>query len=233
MAEAARIALVPFDPPNEAPDDVWDGLVGIAPLNVPQLVYAYGQGAFPWFWYAGEERGPGAAYFIPPKRGVLFLDRVHVQRSLARFERTSGYTVTFDNASDHVVFACASAPRVNKKGVDEGTWISPQFVAAWRELFRAGVAHSVEVWDENYELVGGLYGTFVKGVFAGDSAFSTKDNASKLALLHLVRRLQANGHRWMDVQTVTELTGGFGAVEIEREEHQRLLAEAQKENRPF
>ncbi len=188
------------------------GLVAVGgDLSVPRLLLAYRSGLFPW-------TADPVTWWSPEPRGIIDMDRFRVSRSLARTLRKCGWEITFDQAFREVVLACATAPR-------PGGWISPEFVAAYTELHRAGHAHSVECWRSG-ELVGGVYGVAVGGLFAGESMFRRATDASKVALFHLVERLRAGGFTLFDTQMVTPATAQIGAVEIPRTEYLRRLADA-------
>jgi leucyl/phenylalanyl-tRNA---protein transferase len=181
-------------------------------LSPAYLREAYRLGMFPWT----EEP---VTWWSPDPRGLLELDRLHVSRSLARTLRRNPFKVTVDAAFSEVVAACAVEHR---KG---GDWITAGFQAAYSELHRLGHAHSVECWQEG-RLVGGIYGVHVGGVFCGESMFHRVDDASKTALVHLVRLLQQGGFAFLDVQMVTEATRRLGAAEVPRSEFLRRLHEA-------
>jgi len=188
------------------------GLVAVGgDLSVPRLLLAYRSGLFPW-------TADPVTWWSPAPRGIIELDRFHVSRSLARTLRKCGWEITFDRAFREVVLACATVPR-------PGGWIGPEFVAAYTELHRAGHAHSVECWQAG-QLVGGVYGVVVGGLFAGESMFHRASDASKVALFHLVQRLRQGGFSLFDTQMVTPATQAVGAVEISREEYLRRLGEA-------
>ncbi len=203
-----------FPPPTAARDDL-DGLLllGGQP-TVENLVAAYSQGIFPW-----PVPGWPLAWFCPPRRGILRLDRLHVGRSLARAQRQAPWRLSFDEAFEQVMRACQTQPRPGQ----DGTWITPQLVRGYTALHAAGYAHSVEVWEGN-ELVGGLYGVAVQGVFAGESMFHHRPNASKVAVLALAGHLQARGANWFDIQQLTPHMAALGAEEVSREEFLALLA---------
>lgn len=210
-----------FPPPTAARDDL-DGLLllGGQP-TVENLLAAYAQGIFPW-----PVPGWPLAWFCPPRRGILRLSKLHVGRSLARAWRQSPYRLSFDTAFGQVMRACQAQPRPGQ----DGTWITPQLVRGYEALHAAGHAHSVEVWD-GPELVGGLYGVAVRGVFAGESMFHLRPNASKLAVLALAERLQARGSAWFDIQQLTPHMAVLGAEEVLREEFLALLAAEQRADR--
>ena len=177
-----------------------------ADLAPETLVHAYRSGIFPW-----PHPGAPLPWFSPDPRGVLFLDRVRVTRSLRQRLRGCGWATTVDRQFDAVVAACAERP-------DEGTWIDGSMRRAYRRLHELGWAHSVEVWDGD-ELVGGLYGVAVGGCFTGESMFHRVPDASKGALVDLVDRWREAGGTLVDVQLPTEHLASLGAVEVPRGEY--------------
>ncbi len=208
----------PLQPRFPDPRDLPPGQRAASPvaaggdLSPACLREAYRLGMFPW------TEDP-VTWWSPDPRGLLELDRLHVSRSLARTLRRDPFKVTVDGAFPEVVAACAVEHR---KG---GDWITAGFQAAYSELHRLGHAHSVECWQEG-RLVGGIYGVHVGGVFCGESMFHRVDDASKTALVHLVRLLQQGGFAFLDVQMVTEATRRLGAAEVPRSEFLRRLHEA-------
>lgn len=189
-------------------------------LQPRPLLSAYTQGLFPM---AHED---GTIYWYDPDpRAILPLDRFHVPSRLARTVHQEPFEIRWDSAFREVMEACA-APESGRKE----TWISPELIEAYTALHRLGYAHSVESWQDG-ELVGGLYGVAINSFFAGESMFSRERDASKVALVHLVRRLQARGFLLLDVQFMTEHLRQFGAKEIARSKYQRQLRAAlMKEN---
>ena len=180
-------------------------------LTPELLLYAYSHGLFPM----GDEDGE-IYWYDPDPRAIMPLDSIHVPRSLARRIRKGGFEVRVDTVFRRVIAACAE-PRP-----DQGTWITPPIIDIYCELHRLGYAHSVETWIDD-ELVGGLYGVTVGGLFAGESMFSRATDSSKIALVHLVERLVRGGFVLLDTQFMTEHLRRFGTVEIAREEYQRRL----------
>ena len=188
-------------------------------LTPDLLLAAYQSGVFPM----ADERDD-VAWYAPDPRGVLPLDGFHVPKSLARVVRQGRFDVRTDTAFEAVMRACA-APTAGR----EDTWISRDIVRGYTDLHRLGFAHSVECWqdgDAGPELVGGLYGVALGGAFFGESMFHTVRDASKVALVHLVRRLRAGGFVLLDTQMTTPHLERFGAVEIPRAEYERRLASA-------
>lgn len=194
--------LAPGDAPLAIGDD----------LSPATLLEAYEQGIFPW------PDGFGAVFWwSPDPRTVFRVGTVHRSRSLRRRMRTGGFTTTIDTAFDAVMAACAVRPR-------EGTWITPAMRDAYGRLHRMGRAHSVEVWRDG-DLVGGLYGISVGGVFTGESMFHTATDASKVALVALDEHLSARGFALIDAQLQTDHLTSMGAVEIPRAVFLDVLAE--------
>ena len=191
-----------------------DGLVAIGgDLSVDRLVRAYGSGIFPW------TVNP-ITWWSPDPRGVFELENFHVSRSLQYELKRGRMEVTFDQAFEAVIRGCAEAPRDS-----DSTWITEEFIRAYIRLHHAGHAHSVEAWM-NGELVGGLYGVAVGGLFAGESMFHRASNASKVCVARLVERLKERGFVLFDTQMVTSATVQLGAVEVRRSEYLKRLKAA-------
>ena len=186
-------------------------------LTVPTLLEAYSSGIFPWF----SEAEP-ILWWSPDPRMVLFPEELHVSRSLARRMNRRDYDVTLDTAFGAVVRGCAG-PRRDQ----DGTWITPRMVAAYERLHEAGFAHSVETWMAG-ELAGGLYGVAIGRVFFGESMFTRRTDASKIALVRLVRQLAAWGVGVVDCQMKTPHLSAFGAREIPRREFAELVRDLVK-----
>lgn len=186
-----------------------DGIVAIGgDLHPQSLLLAYRQGIFPW-----PVEGLPLLWFCPAQRAILGFAALHVPRSLARARRRSTLRFTIDAAFPAVIRACASTPRPRQ----DGTWITPQILAAYTRLHRLSIAHSVEAWRRD-GLVGGVYGVDVDGAFAAESMFYEEPDASKLALLHLVEHLRSRGLDWLDVQVLTPHLARLGATAIRRDE---------------
>jgi len=167
------------------------------------LLSAYSQG---WFPMAHED---GELYWHDPDpRTILPLHDFHVPRSLKRALKKNRFVVRTNTAFAAVLAGCA-APTPDR----EGTWINEDIVAAYTRLYQLGYAHSVETWRDG-NLVGGLYGVALGGLFAGESMFSRETDASKVALVYLVEHLKSRGFLLLDVQYMTEHLRRFGAVEI-------------------
>lgn len=189
-----------------------EGLVAVGgELSVPRLLAAYRRGIFPW-------TANPTTWWSPDPRGIIELEQFHVSESLARVIRRKTFAVTRNLAFSDVMRACAvPAPR------RPGSWITEEFIAAYTRLHQGGHAHSVECWL-NGELAGGVYGVAVGGLFAGESMFHRADNASKVALHHLVEHLRAQNFLLFDIQMVTAATRPLGAKPIARSDYLRRLA---------
>ena len=181
------------------------------------LLKAYACGIFPM----AESAEDNALYWIEPeRRGILPLDEVHIPKSLARTIRRGGFEVKVDNDFEAVIEGCA-APRAGRRS----TWINDRIRGLYRELFTLGHCHTVEIWQYG-ELMGGLYGVHLGRAFFGESMFSKARDASKIALVYLIARLKYGGFTLLDTQFVTGHLARFGAVEVSRQEFQRLLEES-------
>ncbi len=195
--------------PHEADED---GVVGVgADLAPPTLVDAYRRGIFPW-----PHPGVPMPWFSPDPRGVIQPGCFHVSRSMRRSLRRCGFTTTVDRAFSEVVRGCAD------RREEGGTWITTAMFRAYRRLHELGWAHSIEVWDGE-ELVGGLYGVQIGGVFTGESMFHRRNDASKIALLDLTRRFDDVGGRLVDVQLTTDHLRSLGAVDMPRSRFLEIL----------
>lgn len=191
-----------------------EGLVALGGDFSPErLLLAYRSGIFPW-------TDNPISWWSPDPRGIFELEQFHVPRSLEKFLRKNPYTVTVDRAFRAVMEGCAVPDKRRGK-----SWITPQFIAAYTLLHQQGHAHSVECW-RGEELVGGIYGVAVGGLFAGESMFHRADNASKVALHHLVTHLRAKGFGLFDIQMVTDTTRQLGAMEIPRADYLERLSQA-------
>lgn len=180
------------------------------PLTPELLLRAYASGIFPM----AERRDDPAVHWVDPKRrGVFPLQEFHISRSLAKRIRLQNYTIRTNAAFGQVVTACA--------GRDE-TWINATILDLYLGLHRAGHAHSLEVWEEG-GLIGGVYGVTLGAAFFGESMFSRRTDASKVALAWLVHRLQAGGFVLFDTQFLTPHLASLGAVEISRADYHRRL----------
>ncbi|HEX4609451.1 MAG TPA: leucyl/phenylalanyl-tRNA--protein transferase [Urbifossiella sp.] len=219
--QRGRDGQVPWDDPADGPPDLPLGYGGA--LTPELLLKAYRAGVFPWY----NEDDPVVLWWSPDPRAVIELDGLHVSRRLARTIRSGKFRVTVDQAFDMVMRGCG-------ENRPEGTWVTEEMIRGYTTLHNAGHAHSLEVWSpgeavqgdppfNGWELAGGIYGVAVGGMFAGESMFHRKADASKVALVMLVERLRERGFVLFDVQMTTEHTSRLGAVNIPRAEYLRRL----------
>ena len=202
-----------------------DGVVCVSEtdfLNPANLLHAYKQGIFPWM-IGGYDLVP---WFCPPNRAIIDFSELHLPKSLRKTQKQANFTFTIDKAFEEVVYACAKIKRSGQRG----TWITEDIYESYNELYRLGNAHSVEVWDEFGDLVGGLYGVDAGGVFCGESMFHLRSDASKLAFLYLVEHLQTGGATWLDIQVMTPHFKLLGAKEIPRNDFLLKLEDTLAQN---
>ena len=174
--------------------------IGSSTLLPDVLLVAYRNGFFPM----ADPDTHQIMWHRPDPRAVIPLDSIRVPRSLKQVIRKGTFNVTTDAAFTLVIKQCS---------LRDDTWISDEIIEAYEELHQMGFAHSFEVWEAD-ELVGGLYGVAINGAFFGESMFSRKSNASKVAFVHLVAHLNVCGFRLLDTQYINEFTAQLGAIEI-------------------
>ncbi|MEC7617245.1 MAG: leucyl/phenylalanyl-tRNA--protein transferase [Bacteroidota bacterium] len=201
-----------FPSPEQASDE---GIVAVGgDLKPERVMLAYRKGIFPWF-----ESDDFLLWWSPDPRMVLFPDQVKISKSMRSVLRKKQFEVTFNNAFDDVVEACAKVKRFGQNG----TWITPGLMEVYSTLHTQGHAHSVEVWEEGV-LVGGLYGIDLGTVFCGESMFSKANNASKVALISLAKELKKNKYKLIDCQVPTQHLASMGAESIPRAEFLTYLS---------
>ncbi|YCO02730.1 leucyl/phenylalanyl-tRNA--protein transferase [Vibrio sp. VNB-15] len=202
-----------FPSPYEALSDP-NGLLAFGgDLNPKRILNGYQQGIFPWY-------GPGEPilWWSPSPRAVFDPKTFAPSKSLKKFQRKQQYKVTLNNATKHVIELCASTRPA------EETWLNEEMRASYVALSEQGHCHSVEVWHDD-ELIGGLYGISVGQLFCGESMFSLKDNASKIALWYLCEHLASNQGQLIDCQVMNSHLKSLGAFELERDAFvQKLLS---------
>ena len=207
---------VAFPDPKTALEEPEGLLAAGGDLSPEWIVEAYALGIFPWF----ERDDEPIFWWSPVERGVIVPGQMRVTRSLTKRLRNSGCAITFDQRFSDVIRACADV-----RAQSVGTWITPRMQDAYCELHDSGLAHSVEVWQDG-DLVGGLYGLSLGQMFFGESMFSRKTDASKVALVHLVEWLREEQYLILDTQWMTDHLRQFGGEEVPREEYLTILQEA-------
>lgn len=181
-----------------------DGIIALGgDLSTDRLVYAYEHGIFPWF-----SEGEPIVWYCPLQRMVLFPNRIKISKSMRKVLKENSYTITENSAFEEVILQCKTI----KRNDNLGTWITNDMEKAYINLHKKGIAKSIEVWKEN-ELVGGLYGVEVNGVFCGESMFSKRSNTSKLAFIYLATR---KNYHLIDCQVYNSHLASLGAQEIDR-----------------
>ena len=203
----------PFPPVECALRDPNGLLAAGADLSPERLLDAYARGIFPWF---GDD--DPLLWWSPDPRMVLAVSDIRVSRSLRRVLRSGRFDVTMDTAFAEVMAGCAE-PRAEQ----DGTWITPEMTRAYGRLAALGFAHSVEVWSDG-RLAGGLYGVAIGRMFFGESMFSRVSDASKVALIHLVRQLERWGLPIIDCQMSTPHLASLGARDVARADFLRDVA---------
>ena len=198
------IQEIVFPSPEDAEPD---GLLAIGgDLSSERLLLAYQCGIFPWY-----SEGQPILWWSPDPRLILEPEEFHISHRLRQILKQRVFKITFDKAFESVIQACASVPREGQ----DGTWITPEMQQAYVRLHQQGFAHSVESWLDA-KLVGGIYGVSLGKCFFGESMFSDKSNASKVALATLVQSLKAWGFHMLDAQVTTQHLLSLGAKEIPR-----------------
>ncbi|PSF04947.1 leucyl/phenylalanyl-tRNA--protein transferase [Marinobacter fuscus] len=200
-----------FPPAHEALEEP-DGLLALGgDLSPERLVLAYRNGIFPWF----SDDQP-ILWWSPDPRCVLFPGEIHISRSLRRTLNQQRFYLTTDQCFGRVIRLCGSTRA-------EGTWITADMLAAYSELHQRGIAHSIEIWNRNHELAGGMYGLAIGRCFFGESMFSLETNASKVLMVHLARQLEQWGYQIMDCQVESDHLISMGARCIPRAEFLSIL----------
>jgi leucyl/phenylalanyl-tRNA--protein transferase len=204
-----------FPPSDEWPDQ--DVIAAGADLAPATLIAAYRRGIFPMPLELPDGDEPVLAWWSPERRGILPLDNLRVTRSLRQSAKR--FDVRVDTCFDAVIRACANPARPS-------AWITAQFIEAYNRLHDLGWAHSVEVFDGDGELAGGLYGVRINRLFAGESMFHHQRDASKVALVALVGLMRGAGMSLLDVQWQSDHLKSLGVIEVPRREYLALLTDA-------
>jgi leucyl/phenylalanyl-tRNA--protein transferase len=187
-------------------------------LSVSRLLMAYQQGIFPWY----GEHDP-ILWWSPDPRAIFSLESLHVSRSMRRFMATTALRVTINHDFPRVIRYCAETH------AEAGCWIHADMQQAYTDLHRSGYAHSIEVWQQQ-QLVAGLYGVNVNGIFCAESMFQRHTNASKFALIQFARHYFAAGGTWVDAQIHNPHLHSLGAMSIPRQHYLQQLQQNQQQN---
>jgi leucyl/phenylalanyl-tRNA--protein transferase len=201
------IWALPDEDPNIFPHPLTsrDGLLAFSEtISAERVLFAYRYGIFPWY----SEEDPMLWWYTQP-RAVLFPQELKIHKSMRQFMNRNSWRITFNNCFEKVVKACQVAERRDQ----ESTWIQTETIDVYNQLHHQGYGHSVEVWADN-ELIGGLYGLSIGKIFFGESMFSNASNASKVALIYLVKKLTENGYFLIDCQQETAHLSTLGARNI-------------------
>ncbi|SRR6056297_2937887 len=223
MRAIRRISGTTDFPPSSEALEYPNGLLAVGGELTPErLVHAYRRGIFPW--YAAPQP---VLWWTPDPRSVLLPHELHVSRSLRRRLRADAFRLAVDQQFVPVMRACAEL-----RGDGLGTWIDEDMIAAYAALHRLGYAHSIEVLDARGALLGGLYGVALGGVFFGESMFSRRNDASKVALVALVNILLRGGFSLIDCQVESDHLNSLGAQNLTRLDFERRLAQTIDVNVP-
>ena len=214
-------------------DEIWfpdphngdeDGIFAVGgDLSEERLWLAYNNGIFPWYSFRAAEAeklydGDGIQWYCPMKRFVIFPNEIHISHSMRTLFNKDIYTVTINKDFDAVIDNCSSL-RIN----EYYAWLGTDMVTAYKKLARRGCCISVEVWDEDQKLAGGLYGVLTQHVFCGESMFSLKPNTSKMALIYLSKVLEENDISLIDCQVETAHTKSMGGRYISYDEYMEYM----------
>ena len=195
-----------------------DGLVAIGgDLSVDRLLLAYSNGFFPWFSFKHQDE---PLWYCPLQRFVIFPSEVHISHSMQQFIKKGSLKATINKDFEGVIRNCATAQNRNE---EEGAWLGPNIINAYTELHRQGFAASVEIWEDDDRLVGGLYGVNLGRAFFGESMFSLVPNASKQALIYLAHMFEALGGKLIDCQFETPHLRSMGGRFIPYEEYINII----------
>ena len=194
-----------------------DGLVAVGgDLSVERLLLAYSNGFFPWYAFQIDSE---PHWYCPLDRYVIFPSEIHISHSMKQLLRQQRYEVTINQDFEGVIHGCSTA---QDRDEEMSAWLGPDIIEAYTDLHHRGYAASVEVWEDS-RLVGGLYGVTLRKAFFGESMFSLVPNASKLALIHLAKTMEAAGGRLIDCQFETSHFRSMGGRHISYEQYMAII----------
>ena len=204
---------ITFPDPHLGEDD---GLFAVGgDLSVDRLLLAYSNGIFPWYSFRDQ---PQILWYCPMKRFVIFPDKIHISHSMRTLLNKDEYSVSINNDFDGVINNCSKL-----RYDEEGAWLGKDMIKTYTELYRQGFAASVEVWDKEGKLVGGLYGVSIGPAFFGESMFSLVPSASKIALIFLAKYFQQCGGKLIDCQFETPHLKSMGGEYISYDEYMDII----------
>jgi leucyl/phenylalanyl-tRNA--protein transferase len=186
------------------------------------LLKAYINGIFPMGDPEGNNSKDELNWYSPELRGIIPLDKFKIPKNLAKLYRNNKFRITVNRNFEEVIKECANS---NNRKLEGTGWITPPIIDLYVELHKMGFAHSVEIYLEG-KLVGGLYGITIGGAYFGESMFTKITDASKIALVYTVQRLNERGFKLLDTQFINQHLVQFGAIEIPKEEYMKKLEEA-------
>lgn len=208
------------DKPNIFPDPHFgeeDGLIAIGgDLSPERLITAYNNGIFPWYGYKENE---DIMWWCPLDRFVIFPEEIHISHSMRQLIKKCTYETTINQAFEKVIENCS---KTDKRNEQVGAWLGDDMINAYKKMYELGLAASIEVWDKDDNLVGGLYGININNNFFGESMFSLVPNASKLALIYLAEQLKPFGGI-IDCQFETAHLLSMGGRHITYDEYMKYL----------
>lgn len=226
--------IIGFPDPHDGDED---GLFAVGgDLSTERLLLAYSYGIFPWYAYRPEDNRieninpktgkPYIEWWCPMQRFVIFPKEIHISHSMRQELKklqTGDLSVTFSTAFDQVIEACSVESCGTDRNRQVGAWLGEDMKKAYNEMFKKGYAASVEVWDKDHNLIGGLYGLTLGNGFFGESMFSLKPNASKIALIVLAKYLEQRGIALIDCQLETAHLRSMGGRFIPYDEYLKLI----------
>lgn len=208
------------DKPNIFPDPHYgeeDGLIAVGgDLSPERLIAAYNNGIFPWYGYKENEE---IMWWCPLDRFVIFPNEIHISHSMRQLIKKETYKTSINQAFEQVIENCSKA---NQRNEMVGAWLGDDMINAYKKMYELGLAASIEVWDKDENLVGGLYGININNNFFGESMFSLVPSASKLALIYLAEQLKPFGGL-IDCQFETAHLKTMGGRHITYDEYMKYL----------
>lgn len=196
-------------------------------ITTEDLLYGYMNGIFPM-----AEPDGTIYWYSPDPRAIIPIDTYKPSKSLRPVLNSKMFQIRVNTNFEAVMRGCAGARFLGKEYIEESTWISDEIISSYVDLHKLGYAHSVEAWRNN-QLVGGLYGVSINGVFFGESMFSLESNSSKVAFHYLIEILRVNDFNLLDTQFMNDNVLRYGAIEISKSEYMKRLAEGLALKRRF